>query len=94
MTHYQHQLFLFYQKAITDERLLPTHMALYFALFWSWQLSGYQNIITIYRKELMPIARINSIATYHKCIKDLTQFGYIDYKPSYNYYKGSQVFLL
>jgi hypothetical protein len=41
----------------------------------------------------MSLAHINSIATYHKCIKDLSSFGYIGYMPSYNYHQGSLVYL-
>jgi hypothetical protein len=32
----------------------------------------------------MDIAKISGVAAYHKCIKDLHQFGYIQYVPSYN----------
>jgi hypothetical protein len=42
----------------------------------------------------MHFSHISSIATYHKCIKELTAFGYIDYKSSYNYYEGCQVIII
>ena len=32
----------------------------------------------------MEIAKIGGLATYHKHIKDLQEFGYILYYPSYN----------
>jgi hypothetical protein len=41
----------------------------------------------------MRISKISAKATYHKCIKDLHNFGYIQYIPSYNPFKGSLVYL-
>ncbi len=84
----------FYGKARFDMRLLPTHQSLYLALFFLWRQSGGEDLFTISRKELMPLARLQSIATYHKCLRELKAFGYIEYHPTYNYYKGSKVRLL
>lgn len=39
-------------------------------------------------------AKIFGLATYHKCIKDLNDFGYISYQPSYNPRVGSRVYLV
>ncbi|KLT65382.1 hypothetical protein AB669_09830 [Pedobacter sp. BMA] len=38
----------------------------------------------ICRRKLMNYSRIKSIATYHKCLIDLVEDGYINYKPSFN----------
>jgi hypothetical protein len=87
-------LAFYYGKAQADARLLPTHQSLFLALFFVWRQSGCTDLFTISRKELMPMARLQSIATYHKCIKELKAFGYIEYHPTYNYYRGSKVRLL
>ncbi len=39
------------------------------------------------------ICKISSKATYHKCLKNLHNLGYINYEPSYNPFKGSHVIL-
>ncbi|WP_241277905.1 MULTISPECIES: hypothetical protein [Chryseobacterium] len=39
----------------------------------------------------MKLGKIKSFATYHKCIRDLHNAGFIIYSPSYNSYKGSLV---
>lgn len=39
----------------------------------------------------MKVAHIGSIATYHKCIKELQQFGFIEYRPSFDPSLGSQI---
>jgi hypothetical protein len=46
------------------------------------------------RKLLMEYSRIASISTYHICIKDLIEFQFIKYAPSYNSYEGTLVSLL
>ncbi len=39
----------------------------------------------------MRVSKICSNATYHKCIKELNEYGYLEYFPSFNPYKGSLV---
>jgi hypothetical protein len=93
MKRHQHDLAIFYQKIRADERILPSHASLFLALYWQWMGSNFANSIHVYRKELMVMARINSVVTYHKCIRELHAYGYIVYKPTYDYYKGSEVFI-
>jgi hypothetical protein len=40
----------------------------------------------------MAFSKVASIATYHKCIKELDEYGYIRYQPSYHPKLGSQVY--
>jgi len=42
---------------------------------------------------MMRLSKIAALGTYHKCIKQLQEFGYIVYEPSFNPYKGSLVHL-
>ena len=79
----------FFEKVSTDYDLNPTHISLYMAIFQQWNQNRFQNPLSISRDELMRISKIASTATYHKCMKELTQKGYVDYKPSYNPFKGS-----
>ena len=83
----------FYEKIHEDSRLNPTHISLYLALFQFWNLNHFQNPISISRHEMMKLSKIAAYGTYHKCIKDLQDFGYIEYLPSFNPYKGSLVIL-
>lgn len=75
-----------------DQRLLATHISLYTALFICWQRQGFAQPFAVCRRELMGFSKIASIATYHKCIKELDGFGYIRYQPSYHPKLGSQVY--
>ncbi|MDD3321707.1 MAG: hypothetical protein PHS59_09725 [Paludibacter sp.] len=87
------QLSGFFQKVAVDNRLNPTHVSLYMAIFQYWNAERFQNPVSISRQELMRISKISAKATYHKCIKDLHAYGYIQYLPSFNPFKGSLVYL-
>ncbi|SDP99694.1 hypothetical protein SAMN05428975_5121 [Mucilaginibacter sp. OK268] len=75
-----------------DQRLIATHISLFSALFIQWQRNGFANPFAVTRRELMAFSKIASIATYHKCIRELDEYGYIRYQPSYHPKLGSQVY--
>jgi hypothetical protein len=77
-----------------DGRITVWHMALVLGIIQSATDDNAQQPILISRKALMRHTHISSIATYHKCIKELQEFGYIDYIPSYHPGVRSQVFVL
>lgn len=81
------------EKFIDDDRLSPLHISLYYALFQSWNLSKFRNPISVSRDELMRASKIGSANTYTKCLKELDQWKYIQYFPSHNPHKGSQIYL-
>jgi hypothetical protein len=83
----------FFDRVASDERLNPTHVSMYVSLFQFWNASRFQNPISISRNELMKVSKISAKATYHKCMKELDDFGYLQYRPSYNPFKGSLVYL-
>jgi hypothetical protein len=83
----------FFDKVIQDRYLNPTHISLYIALFQQWNINRFQNPISITRDEMMRISKIASKATYHKCIRELSDKGFLKYEPSFNPYRGSMVFL-
>lgn len=82
------QLKVFLDKVTQDERLLPSHISLYVAVLSTWSKNKFKEVFRIFRKDLMRLAHINSIATYHKCIRELDDYGYLKYSSSYNYYQG------
>ncbi len=88
------ELTSFYSAIREDHRIGATHISLYMALFQFYNLNPFQNPVFITRAAIMQAAKISGLATYHKCIKDLAEFGYIQYIPSYNPSIRSQVFLL
>ncbi|SDI02029.1 hypothetical protein SAMN04488062_12035 [Flavobacterium omnivorum] len=83
----------FFDRIVHDRNLNPTHISLYIALFQFWNINRFKNPISITRDEVMRISKICSKATYHKCMRELNDKGYLKYEPSFNPYKGSMVIL-
>ena len=81
----------FFEMIAKDDRLNPTHVSMYMAIFQFWNINHFQNPISISRNQVMLVSKISSTATYHKCIKELNEYGYLEYLPSFNPYKGSLV---
>lgn len=88
------QLAHFYRVIKEDNRISATHISLYMALFVRWNEIGFIGPVCFRRMEIMEAAKINGIATYHKCIKDLAEFGYIRYVPSFNPAVSNQAYIL
>lgn len=74
-----------------DNRLNPTHISLYVALFQIWNNNRFLEEFDINREEVMSFSKIGSKSTYHKCIKELNHWKYIIYYPSHNPFKGSKI---
>lgn len=77
-----------------DTALTAQDISLYIALFRRWNKNFLKNPIVVVRDELMKMAKIGSVNTYGRCLKRLHKFGYINYIPSYDPNKGSQIHLL
>ncbi|TYP97460.1 hypothetical protein C7447_104146 [Tenacibaculum adriaticum] len=74
-----------------DNRLNPTHISLYIALFQLWNLNRFLEEFYINRDEVMQLSKIGSKSTYHRCVKELSHWKYIIYYPSHNPFKGSKI---
>lgn len=80
-----------FEKFFFDDRLNPTHISLYMALFQEWNSSRFADELYVNRRDLMRAAKIGSKSTYHRCITDLDSWLYLSYFPSNNPYKGSKI---
>jgi hypothetical protein len=76
-----------------DPRIGPSHISLFVAIMQSCKQQDYQIPVYIFSRDLMKQAKISALGTYHKCMKDLKELGYIRYIPSYNPVLGSLVYL-
>ena len=87
---------------MTDFLTLPTqgmikertHICLYASILVLSQQHGSSDTIEVSRRKLMSLSKIKSFATYHKCISELENCGYIKYMPSYHPIFGSQIVIL
>lgn len=77
-----------------DDRLNPSHVSLYLALFQEWNSTRFAKDFYVWRREVMQKAKIGSTSTYHRCLRDLHKWSYITYFPSNNPFKGSKIKML
>ncbi len=87
------QIQYFHERLKDDKRLHSSHVSLYMALLIMWNQNLFANPFVITRKDLMRLSKLGSIATYQKCIYELVAFGYIEYKPTFNSFVGTKVYI-
>lgn len=84
----------FFSAIKRDGRIRITHIGIYAALLQCWKEQSFNNPITAFSYDIMKIAKVSSPATYHKCIRDLEEFGYLRYEPSFKRNSGSKIYFL
>lgn len=89
--NYISQLTAAIDRLSEDIELNPSHVSLYLALFYQWNMNRFKNPISISRSDVMKVSKIGSKSTYHKCLKDLHAKGFLIYHPSHNPLRGSLI---
>lgn len=89
--NYISQLTAAIDRLSEDIELNPSHVSLYLALFYQWNMNRFKNPISISRSDVMKVSKIGSKSTYHKCLKDLHTKGFLIYHPSHNPLRGSLI---
>ncbi|WP_246236252.1 hypothetical protein [Flavobacterium ajazii] len=82
----------FFSAIKNDFRVSTTHIAIYAALLHCRVDKGFINPIEVYRYEVTFIAKVSSARTYHKCIRELSEYGYLKYEPSFKKTQGSKIY--
>ena len=85
------QLNLAFERFHNDTRIKQGHMTLYLAFFQKWNREFFKTTITINRELIMERAKIKSKTTYHNFVKDLNDWDYLQYYPSYHPMRGSKI---
>jgi hypothetical protein len=67
-----------------DPRMTVWHMALLLAIIQLAYAQGVDKTVRVSRSKLMKKSLIRTIPTFHKYFKNLQDFGYIKYTPSYH----------
>ncbi|MEZ7506052.1 transcriptional regulator [Flavobacterium sp. Arc2] len=83
----------FFNKINYETNLNPTHISLYLALFQCWNVNRFKNPTGISREEIMKASKINSKATYHKCMRELELLGFMVYNPTFNPHSSSTIIM-
>lgn len=82
----------FFEAVGNDARISITHIGIYAALLQYRIQNGFVNPIQVFSYEILRIAKLSSAITYHKCVRELSEYGYIKYEPSFNKNKGSKIY--
>lgn len=77
-----------------DPRITTAHISVYVSLWKKWKDSGGEGPLSFFRTELAAMCKISSYNTFHKAIRQLHEYGYIRYIPSYNHFLGSLVYFI
>lgn len=88
------RLSLFFLAIENDPTIGASHISIYCALLQYELQQCCGNIVELSRSELMKAAKIAGIATFHKCVSDLDEHGFIRYQPSYNHRKKNRFYLM
>lgn len=75
-----------------DFRISTTHIAIYVALLQYRIDKGFINPIQVFSHEVALLAKVSSPYTYFKCVRELSEYGYIKYEPSFKKTQGSKIF--
>ncbi len=84
----------FFAAIADDARINTTHISLYMALLQYWKEKDFVCPMHVFSHDIMQTAKILSSATYHRSVRDLNDFGYIRYEPSYKRNQGSKIYIV
>ncbi|MES1214355.1 MAG: hypothetical protein ABUT20_02465 [Bacteroidota bacterium] len=84
-------LFDFLQVVSEDSRISAAHIAVYVALLKLWKDKDFMIPLFFFRHELVATCKISSTSTFHRVIRELQEYGYIKYQPSFSNRLGSRV---
>lgn len=85
------KLYSFLLTAKEDGRITAGHIALFAALLEKSLETSKNKEVKIFRQEIMHLAKISSRRTYNKRMKELQEFGYINYFPSFHQHRGTLI---
>jgi hypothetical protein len=84
----------FFSAIETDPRISITHIGIYAALLQYWSEHHFENPVHVFSYDIMRIAKVSASTTFHKTIRELSEYGYIKYEPSFKRNKGSKVYFI
>lgn len=73
----------FFESIKDDYRIGPMHVSMYAALLSMRNESARIAFFPVNRKKLMSRSKILGKTTYYKCLNDLAECGFIEYKPEH-----------
>lgn len=84
----------FFSDIEKDLRISTTHIAIYAALLHFRNDKGFINPIFANSEEIKTIAKISSSKTYLRCMKELNEYGYLNYQPTRKRNQKSKIYFI
>lgn len=84
----------FFKRIQADPRISITHIGIFSALNYYRYQHNFGSQFQAFSKEIMKLAKISSSSTYHRCILELNEYGYLTYKPSFSRILASSIHLI
>lgn len=78
----------------SDPRITTAHISVFVSLWKKWKDSGADGPLSFFRSDIVGLCKISSYNTFHRSIRQLHEYGYIQYIPSYNHFLGSLVYFI
>ena len=83
----------FLDRAREDPRIGPLHISMYTAILYCRSKQSGHNPVAVSARRLMPLAKIRGAGPYHRTLRQLHEYGYLHYEPSYDERHPSKVWL-
>lgn len=87
-------LLVFFSAMQNDYRISTTHIGIFSALLIYQISQGASGSFKAFSKDIMILAKVSSPFTYLRCLKELHDYGYIVYKPSFKKTEASKICFL
>lgn len=78
------EIVVFLDRAREDPRLGPLHISVYVAVLYTREKQRAAGPVQVSARRLMPLAKIRAFGPYHRAIRQLHEYGYLHYEPSYD----------
>jgi hypothetical protein len=83
----------FMQDVREDPRISPVHISLYMAILTRWAVQGGDGPVSFKARGLMPEAKIGGRTLFCRTIRQLHEYGYLRYEPSFKPDEPSKVWV-
>lgn len=87
------QLDIFFKRIAHDPRIGISHISVFCAIL-QLSIAGGQGPALFRSEEVMRVSKISGLATYHRCIRELNDYGYLRYEPSFNHRKKNKAYFI
>jgi hypothetical protein len=85
---------VFFERIKEDPRISTAHICLYMGLLHLFAERSATEPIRVFRRDLIPYCKISGPALFHRAMRELHQYGYIFYEPSFYPRKGSRIWMV